>query len=719
MIEFRRFSLPNGLRVIHHYDPSTVMVAVDVLYDTGARDEDRRLTGIAHLFEHLMFGGSANIADFDKELESAGGTSNAWTSTDFTNFFDIVPAHNVETVFHLESDRMLGLSFSTQSLEVQRSVVIEEFKQQCLNRPYGDLMHGLRAAAYAETHPYSWPVIGIEPEHIAKVSIEDVKNWFYAHYAPNNAVLAIAGNLSYEDGKRLVEKWFGDIPAREITPRQYPEPGFPTGNVTVEMSGNVPNTLALVAIPMDGYGTHDYRAADCITDILSAGRSSRFIQNLVIPAKDGIIEADASVIGSEGPGLLMMQARLADGASAEKAVANMREQLEMLSHKENVTQYELHRTFNRFESTFLIGNLDSLQIAQNLAMAEMHSEDINLTVERQRKVTADDIARVASELIHRPYVTLIYKKSEDMDSSSLDSVRNRMLGVIYGHAIGNALGLPAEFLTKKEVQDRFPGGLTRYKDDKGIWEDDDTLQMLCLVDDIVENGHINPATLAKKLLRWLETDGRGCGNLVYSVLTHRDFLNDPFRAAADRWELSGRENAPNGALMRTSAVGLLRDDVEKNTVEACRVTHADPRCIGSCVIITEIINNLVWHNRELTADEIKCIGEKYDSRIAEWVDMAENGTLEDLDLDMPHAIGYTLRSLGAALWAYFHSPDFITALAAISEEGGDADTNAAIAGAVLGAKFGFSGIPPYYIANIENPAPVRDKADALINKILS
>lgn len=411
MIEFKRYTLPNGLRVVHNYDPQTVMVAVDILYNTGARDESRELTGIAHLFEHLMFGGSENVERFDRELEDAGGRNNAWTSNDFTNFYDIVPAQNVETVFHLESDRMLALSFRPEPLEVQRSVVIEEFKQQCLNRPYGDLMHGLRAALYSPAHPYSWPVIGLEPEHIARVTEADVRRWFYSHYAPNNAVLAISGNLDYERGRQLVEKWFGDIPRRDIAPRRLPDPGFPTETVVREMHGRVPSPMVTIGIPMDAYGSHDYRVADCITDLLSAGRSSRIYRNIIAGGDGSIVEADASVSGAEEPGFLLMTARTAeDTPEAVKAAADaLLGQLEALARPGEVSEHELERTMNRFESTFMLSNYDALAKAQNLALAEMHGEDINDTVARQRTITPADIARVAAELSERPKVILNYR----------------------------------------------------------------------------------------------------------------------------------------------------------------------------------------------------------------------------------------------------------------------------------------------------------------------
>lgn len=410
MIEFQRYTLDNGLRVIHNYDPSTVMVAVDVLYDTGARDEHRGLTGVAHLFEHLMFGGSVNIPHFDLELEDAGGENNAWTSADFTNFFDIVPAQNVETVFHLESDRMLGLSFNPDALAVQRNVVIEEFKQQCLNRPFGDLMHGLRAMIYSPEHPYSWPVIGLDPSHIARVTDEEIRRRFYAHFAPNNAVLAISGNLPYGRGRRLVEKWFGDIPRRAIEPRVLPDAGFPVADVEREMRGAVPYPNIVIAIPMDPYGTHDFRVADCITDILSAGRSSRLYRNLIAGGDGSIIEADASIIGSESPGFVMLTARPREATprALDAAVDALTAQLAALAVPGDVTPHELLRTLNRFESSFALANFDALSKAQNLALAEMHGEDINDTVARQRLITTDDIARVAADLASRPRAILKY-----------------------------------------------------------------------------------------------------------------------------------------------------------------------------------------------------------------------------------------------------------------------------------------------------------------------
>jgi len=408
-----RFTLDNGLRVVYSQDTSTAMVAVDVLYDTGARDESPRLTGMAHLFEHLMFGGSVNVPDFDAGLEAAGGTSNAWTSNDFTNFYDVLPAQNVATAFHLESDRMLALDFSPRALEIQRSVVIEEFKQQCLNRPYGDMMHRLRALLYGGVHPYSWPVIGLTPEHIAAVTEDDVRAWFYAHYAPDNAVLAVTGNIPGEHVRELAVEWFGDIPRRSPAPRRLPAPVFPSASVTEVMKGRVPQPMVVIAFPMDSYGTPDYFAADTVTDILGAGRSCRFYRRLVAGGHGGLFaSADASISGSEHEGMLMLTASLApgtDGAGRDKAAALMLAEARALAADGNLAPRELERAFNRFEATFRFTNLSYLNLAQSLAAAEIHGEDIADTVGRQRMTTVGDIARVSRKIFcESPFVRLDY-----------------------------------------------------------------------------------------------------------------------------------------------------------------------------------------------------------------------------------------------------------------------------------------------------------------------
>ena len=299
-----------------------------------------------------------------------------------------------------------------------------------------------------------------------------------------------------------------------------------------------------------------------------------------------------------------------------------------------------------------------------------------------------------------------------------------MLGCLYGQAIGNALGLQSEFMSRDEVASHYAPLLRYYNQDYsngyGVWEDDDTKQMLCILDEFVNSKTISASGVASNLLNWLETDGRGCGNLVYQVLTHRVYVENPITAAHDRWELSHRESAPNGALMRTSVVGLWPKDVDKNAIVACRVTHYDSRCVGSCVIASEIIYNLVWKARCLSFQDIVSIGQQYDARIEEWIRLAyESENISALNLDSASGMGYTLRTLASALWCYWHAESFESGLLAVVNEGGDADTNGAIACAILGAKYGFDAIPRYYIENLHNEAEYRQKVNNFIELALN
>ena len=248
-MKINRHILDNGLRLVHSQDESTQMVALNILYNVGARDEDPEHTGFAHLFEHLMFGGSVNIPDYDMPLQLAGGENNAWTNNDITNYYLTVPRQNVETGFWLESDRMLSLDFSERSLEVQRGVVMEEFKQRCLNQPYGDIGHLLRPLAY-QTHPYQWPTIGKELSHIANATLEEVKAFFFRFYAPNNAILAVTGNISFEEAVALTEKWFGSIPRREVPQRNLPQEQEQTEERRLTVERNVPLDSLFMAYHM-------------------------------------------------------------------------------------------------------------------------------------------------------------------------------------------------------------------------------------------------------------------------------------------------------------------------------------------------------------------------------------------------------------------------------------------------------------------------------------
>lgn len=396
MIKVNRFTLPNGLRVVHHEDSATAMVALNILYNVGSRDESPEMTGMAHLFEHLMFGGSEHIMHYDKELERAGGTNNAWTNCDYTNFYDIIPGHNVETAFWLESDRMNGLAFSEKALEVQRHVVCEEFKQVCLNQPYGDLSHYLNALAYT-THPYRTPVIGKELSHIERVTNDDVRNFFHAHYAPNNAVLAVTGNISLDRVKELAEKWFSPIPSREIAPRNYQQEPKQTSPRKMTVSGRVPNTAVVIAYHMPGFHSREYTVCDTITDLLSAGYASRFYRNLML-GTDMFNRCDASITGSMEPGLLLLQGYLRDGVNPQDAIHRLNE--EALSLVQSPPDFhELERVKNNYEATQTFSQMSYVNLAANLAQCEMNGIDLQDLITMHRSVTVDEIIETTRSII--------------------------------------------------------------------------------------------------------------------------------------------------------------------------------------------------------------------------------------------------------------------------------------------------------------------------------
>lgn len=406
--EYTTFTLANGLRVIHQQDSATAMVALNLLYNTGARDERPRLTGLAHLIEHLMFSGSAHVADFDGELQRAGGVSNAWTSNDFTCFYEMLPAVNVETAFRIESDRMLAPIITPANIDVQRSVVIEEFKQQYLNRPYGDLFHHLRSLAYS-VHPYRWPVIGVSPEHLERVTAADVSEYFADHYSPSNAVLAVTGNISAERCRELCERWMADIPSRPVKPRTYgPEP-MPDGGRELTVSGHVPHTAVTRAYRMDAYGTRRYYAADAITDILSNGKSSRFERELL--HNELFTELDASILGSEEPGLLIIDARLStNGDDAERRAIEAIDRLIDHLVTNGVTDHEVERAKNKYEAQYTYSNIHFARRASTLALAVMHGEEPGDTVRTYRSITRGEIEETARTLfIPDNACTLIYR----------------------------------------------------------------------------------------------------------------------------------------------------------------------------------------------------------------------------------------------------------------------------------------------------------------------
>lgn len=406
-LKINKTVLPNGLRFVHHYMPDSAMVALNVLYGVGSRNETADLTGIAHLFEHIMFGGSENVPDFDGILTSAGGISNAWTGNDFTDFYEIAPAHNAETLFYLESDRMLHPSISETTLEVQRSVVIEEFKQQCLNVPYGDMMHTLRSMLYGE-HPYSWPVIGKDFKGLEKVTRSDMLRWWEAHYTPDNAVLSVAGNIDFDTALKYAVKWFGDIPARKKAPASFMPVADLVSEQTQIVKGPVPASMIVIAYLMGSYGTEEYVVADAITDVLSAGNASRFYQKITMNPNAPIVNADASITGSEDRGMLMLTARLADETINIKEAKDYLLNAAKSLFLEPVTERELQRLKNRQKSMFLLSNASCLGCAQTIAEAEIHGEKPEDRVKKYEKLTTESIISLARKIFENSYPAILY-----------------------------------------------------------------------------------------------------------------------------------------------------------------------------------------------------------------------------------------------------------------------------------------------------------------------
>lgn len=397
MINFERFTLDNGLTVLVHEDHTTPMAVVNILYNVGARDESEEQTGFAHLFEHLMFGGSVNIPNYDTPLQEVGGQNNAFTSNDITNYYITLPANNLETAFWLESDRMLSLAFSEQSLEVQRQVVCEEFKQRYLNQPYGDVWLKLRPLAY-KVHPYKWATIGKELKHIEDATMEDVKAFFRKFYTPQNAIMVVAGDVTLELVRSLTDKWFGTIPKGERYVRNLPkEPKqlSPRREVT---EADVPVDSIYIAFHGCERLSRDYQTMDLISDILSRGASSRLYRSLV-KERQMFSEINAYVTGSIDANLFVIEGKPLENMSMEEAEAVIWEEIEKIKF-EPVGQLELQKVKNKIESTMLFAELSILDKAMNLAYYEVlgGAEDYNSETGKYLEVQPDDILRVANEI---------------------------------------------------------------------------------------------------------------------------------------------------------------------------------------------------------------------------------------------------------------------------------------------------------------------------------
>jgi len=398
MIQFEKTILANGLRVIVHTDLSTPFVAVNVCYNVGAKHEDPQRTGFAHLFEHLTFGGSQNVPDFDAPVQNAGGTNNAFTTNDITNYYITIPANNIETALWLESDRMLGPKFTKKGLEVQRNVVIEEFRQRNLNKPYGDTWHLLRDLSY-KVHPYRWPTIGLIPEHIEKATLEDVKDFFFHHYAPNNAVLVITGNIATDHAFRLAEKWFSDIPKRELQNGIIlPEP-LQTADRELTVYRDVPIDTFYISWHMSSRLDQDFYTTDLLSDILSGGNSSR-IEEQLVKGQKLFSEADVFLSGESDPGLFVATGKINEGVDFEFAKQEMIKAV-LQTTDTLITPLELEKVQNKVEAEQIFNEIGYLEKAMQLAAYEILGDAglINQQSEHFRMVTPEDIRKVATGIL--------------------------------------------------------------------------------------------------------------------------------------------------------------------------------------------------------------------------------------------------------------------------------------------------------------------------------
>ena len=410
MISFEQFTLANGLQVIVHEDSATTMAVVDVIYNVGSRDEDENLTGFAHLFEHLMFGGSENIPSFDTPLQKVGGENNAFTTPDLTNYYISVPAQNIETAFWLESDRMKQLAFNTQSLETQRKVVIEEFKQRYLNQPYGDVWLKFRPLIYTK-HPYRWPTIGAGIQHIEEAKMEDVKAFFQKHYVPSNAVLVVAGRVKLAEVKALAEKWFGPIASGVKPVRHLPQEPEQQEDRTMEIVAEVPANRIYKAYGVVGRYEPGYHAIDLMADLLGRGESSYLYEHLV--QKQRLFDTIGTYqTSSIDPGLLIVQGQVSDEVEIEKAEAALEKAIHDFATLQ-ISEKDLQMVKNQSEASLVFGEVEVLNRAMNLAMAANAGDAnlVNTEAAKIEQVQTEEVEKWAQRLfIEGKTNTLYYKK---------------------------------------------------------------------------------------------------------------------------------------------------------------------------------------------------------------------------------------------------------------------------------------------------------------------
>lgn len=416
MIHFNRFQLDNGLKVLVHEDHTVPMAVLNILYDVGAKDENPNQTGFAHLFEHLMFGGSVNIPSYDEPLQRVGGENNAFTNNDITNYYIQLPSINLETAFWLESDRMLSLAFSEKSLETQRNVVIEEFKQRYLNQPYGDVWLKLRPLAY-QVHPYQWATIGKEISHIENAQMDDVKNFFFKHYTPQNAIMVVAGDVELEQVKILAEKWFGSIPSGNKYHRNLPQEPKQTEARLLNAEADVPNDSIYKAFHIHGRLSKNYYLADIVSDILSRGESSRLYQVLV-KEKKVFSEINAYISGDIEPGLFIIEGKPAKNSSLKEADDAIWELLAEMKHH-LLQERELQKIINKLESSNVFGEMNLLNKAMNLAYFELlgDADLINTEMQKYREVSNIDIKNYCEEIFTESNCSTLFYKSVKNESN--------------------------------------------------------------------------------------------------------------------------------------------------------------------------------------------------------------------------------------------------------------------------------------------------------------
>lgn len=410
MIEVIKHTLPNGLKVLIHQDFSTPIASINLLYNVGAKDENPEKTGFAHLFEHLMFGGSVNIPAYDEPVERVGGENNAFTNNDITNYYLTLPLENIETAFWLESDRMLSLAFSKKSLDVQKNVVIEEFNQRYLNQPYGDVWLNLRPLAYTK-HPYMWPTIGKSTDHIKSATLTDVKDFFYSHYAPNNAILCVAGPVEPSTIIDLASRWFGPIEKRNIVERNLPKEPQQTSPRKLEVERDVPFNAIYKAYHTCSRNHTDFPAIDLMSDLLSNGKSARLYQRLV-KEKQLFSNVNAYITGDIDEGLFIITGQLYPTTTYEQAEIAINEEIVALQN-EPVSVYELEKVQNKFESNFTFEETSVLNKAMNLAFYELlgDANNINLEVQKYRSVTPEHIQTIARKTLKEDNCSTLYYKS--------------------------------------------------------------------------------------------------------------------------------------------------------------------------------------------------------------------------------------------------------------------------------------------------------------------